>query len=206
MIRPLVASDRSSVVLLLEATENFSDAEVAIAVELMDAVVDRPDQTDYSAFVADRTFPRKPQTHEDTDTVAPNDDPGRDPAMSSLVGFLLIGPTPATSGTWDLYWIAVHPLAQGSGVASALSRFAESIVVSRGGYWLIAQTSGRPSYARARAFYEKQGFVALSRIPDYYRRGEDLVTYGKRLDVDPTPSRTPGAPPGEQRAARASIR
>jgi ribosomal protein S18 acetylase RimI-like enzyme len=94
---------------------------------------------------------------------------------------LIIGPTPATTGTWDLYWIAAHPELQGTGVAQALDAFAGEYVRARGGYLLIAETSGQPGYARARAFYQKQGYAELARIPDYYKPADDLVVFGRRL-------------------------
>src|SRR5918998_376947 len=37
-----------------------------------------------------------------------------------LVGYACYGPTPGTDGTFDLYWIAVHPAAQGGGEGGRL--------------------------------------------------------------------------------------
>jgi ribosomal protein S18 acetylase RimI-like enzyme len=94
----------------------------------------------------------------------------------------VIGLTPATEGTWQLYWIAVHPLYQGSGVAQALEKYAEAFVRELGGYWLLAETSSQTGYERARAFYRKRGYVELAQIPDYYKPLDNLVIYGKRLN------------------------
>jgi ribosomal protein S18 acetylase RimI-like enzyme len=159
VIRPLSSSDREVVLELLRSTGSFSDSEVAIASELIDTVVSNPRQVDYHAFVADSE--RRPG-----------------PLVS---GMLIIGPTPATAGTWDLYWIAAHPAHYGSGVGRQLAQFAEDYVRQRGGYLLIAETSGQPGYARARAFYLKQDYVELARIADYYKPADDLVVFGKRL-------------------------
>ena len=152
-MRPLRDGDREKVLDLLKATENFSGAELDVADELVTIVLEQPGQVDYHAFVSE-----------------------------DLLGFVLVGPTPATTGTWDLYWIASHPAAQGTGVAQTLDAFAKAYVRERGGYLLIAETSGRESYARARAFYRKQGYAELSRIADYYAPGDDLVVYGARLE------------------------
>ncbi len=103
-------------------------------------------------------------------------------ADDRIAGFLLLGPTPATVGTFDMYWIAAHPEFQGRGIAQELDCFAENFVRERGGYLLIAETSSQPSYARTRAFYTKARlFDELARIADYYKPGDDLIIFGKRV-------------------------
>jgi ribosomal protein S18 acetylase RimI-like enzyme len=159
VIRRLVREDRDAVLELLEATGSFSGAELAIAAELIDTTLEDPAGDDYHAFVAENTVPGEP----------------------GVSGMLIIGPTPATVGTWDLYWIAAHPRCQGSGVAQVLDAFAGEYVRDRGGYLLVAETSGQASYARARAFYVKQRYEELARIPDYYKPADDLVVFGRRL-------------------------
>lgn len=155
MIRPLSGSDRSPVMDLLRATHSFCRRELDIAAELMDAVVDNPGQEDYYAFVAEQA--------------------------EQVRGLLILGPVPATAGTWDMYWIAVHPDFHGTGIAQSLERWAESMVAEHGGYWLLAETSSQPGYQRTRAFYAKQGYAVLARIPDYYKPADDLIVFGKRL-------------------------
>lgn len=156
MIRPIERQDREPLLALLQATGNFTAAEVAIAAELIDIVINKPDQDDYHGFVHDR-------------------EPGAG-------GLLILGPVPATTGSWHMYWIAVHPDLQGSGIAQRLDQWAESFVRSRAGYWLLAETSGQPSYERTRGFYRKQGYQEMARIPDYYKPSDDLVIFGKRLN------------------------
>jgi len=158
IIRPFLGSDSESVLSLLKATRNFSAAEISIAEELL-GISAQPLQQDYFAFVA----------------VAD--------AADVIQGFVIIGPVPATAGTWNLYWIAVDPAHHGSGVADTLDSFAESFVRNRGGYWLLAETSSQPGYVRARGFYRKQGYLELARIADYYKPSDDMIIYGKRLSV-----------------------
>ena len=157
-IRPLVHADCPAVRVLLRATENFNEAELRLADELMDSFLDRPGQEDYFAFVAEA--------------------PG--PAGPDVVGFLVVGPTAAPVGTWDLYWIAVAPSHQGRGIGQALDTCAEVFVRARWGYLILAETSGRPRYARSRAFYRKQGYEAVARIADYYGPADDLIIFAKR--------------------------
>ena len=155
MIRPLQREDKHEVLDLVRATKNFSEAEVAIAEELIDICVEQPDQKDYFAYV--------------------NIVDGR------VAGFLLLGPTPATTGTFDMYWIAVHPDFQGRGISQSLDEYAVQFVRERNGYLIIAETSSQPSYERTRGFYTKQNYQIMARIPDYYKPGDDLMIFGKRV-------------------------
>jgi hypothetical protein len=57
----------------------------------------------------------------------------------------------------------------------------EQEVRGQGGRLLLADTSGTPAYDRTRAFYEGLGFHPAASIPDFYREGDPLVLYVKRL-------------------------
>jgi ribosomal protein S18 acetylase RimI-like enzyme len=166
-IRKLERSDREQVLEIVRATNNFNEQEVSIAAELVDVVLDQPEQADYYAYVYE--------------------------AEGNVSGFLLLGPTPATAGTYDMYWIVVDPDYQGQGIAQALDACAVSFVQERNGYWLIAETSSQPSYERSRAFYVKQGYSVLARIPDYYKPGDDLIIFGKRVGEPRNESSVVGA-------------
>lgn len=154
-IRPLERTDREPIRQLLVATDVFTPAEVDIAFELIDCVLEKPDQKDYVIF-----------TYESGNRVA---------------GYYCIGPTPATDGTFDLYWIAVHPMFQGTGIGRTLDDHAVEYIRSAGGRLIIAETSSQPKYEQTRRFYSSHGYSELSRIRDYYRIGDDLVVYGKYL-------------------------
>src|SRR4051812_2662483 len=114
MIRPYQAKDRNAVIEIVSATGNFNASEIAIATELIDICIEKPEQQDYCTFI-----------YEDKST-------------ERIAGFLIVGPTPATSGTYDMYWIASHPDFYGKGIASELDRFAEDFVRTHHGYLLIA--------------------------------------------------------------------
>jgi ribosomal protein S18 acetylase RimI-like enzyme len=161
MIRRLAAADCPAVRELLAESGNFNATEAAIAEELMGIAVGPNPQSDYHAFVYLGN------------------------GGAAVAGFLVLGPVPATAGSWHLYWIAVHPRLHGSGASAELHQSAEAFVRERGGYWLLAETSGLPGYARARGFYQKHGYTPLVQIPDYYRPADDMVLYGKRLDAAP---------------------
>ena len=155
MIREVTKEDRDKIIRLVRATNNFSDSEIAIAEELIDICTERPEQKDYFAYVAE--------------------------VSGRVAGFLLLGPTPATIGTYDMYWIAVDPEFQGHGIAQELDSYGVRFVQGRGGYLLIAETSSQPGYERTRAFYKKQQYEVLAQIRDYYKPGDDLVIFGKKV-------------------------
>jgi GNAT superfamily N-acetyltransferase len=155
VIRPLCREDRSPLEALLRATGVFSEDEVGIALELVDAVLEKPGQRDYIIRVSEEN--------------------------GAILGYYCVGPTPATASTFDLYWIAVDPARHGKGVGADLDRHALDLIRAMGGRLVIAETSSRPAYDGTRAFYLKRGYDELARIKDYYRPGDDLVVYGRYL-------------------------
>jgi ribosomal protein S18 acetylase RimI-like enzyme len=136
---------------ILAATGVFTADEVAVALELFD-----------------ETF----EGYEFLGLFADDD---------SVVAYTCYGPTPGTDGTFDLYWIAVHPAAQGAGEGSRLLVEVERRLRERGGRLLIVETSSRPAYARTRRFYDARGYREAARVADFYAPADDRVIYAKRL-------------------------
>lgn len=152
--------DRSAIGRILEAAGVFRPEEVAIGLELVDETLQPGPSTDYSWTIAERG--------------------------GEVVGFACYGPVPLTEGTYDLYWIAVEPAERGSGLAVRLDDAATDFARSRGARWLLAETSSTDGYTPAHRFYLRQGYRLLERIPDFYRVGDDRLTFGKRLDEPAT--------------------
>ena len=96
-------------------------------------------------------------------------------------GFACAGRTPLTAATWHLYWIAVHPGEQGTGVGRALQARVESFVRAQGGERIVLETSGRADYDRARRFYGDGGYREVGHIDAYYRAGDDCIIFCKVL-------------------------
>ena len=158
--------DRARVAELLLSTNVFSRDEIAVALELFDASIgdgtlagaDDAQVRDYEfvgAFDGDR-----------------------------LIGYSCVGPTPATDGTFDLYWLAVDPAAQGKGVGRALVREVERDLRSRGARLLLVETSSRPDYENTRAFYAKCGYIEAARIKDFYAPADDRIMLTTRLTTE----------------------
>ncbi len=156
ILRGLQADDRPSIARVLESCDAFRAEEVAIGLELVDESLDPGPATDYAWFLAELD--------------------------GMVVGFACFGPVPLAEGTFDLYWIAVSPEGRGRGVATRLDGAVEAAVRSRGARWLLAETSSTAPYAPAQAFYARRGYRLLGRIADFYRAGDDRLTFGKRLD------------------------
>jgi ribosomal protein S18 acetylase RimI-like enzyme len=161
-VRPLRADDRDAVAQLLRETGQFREPEVAVAIQLFDLGV-----------ALHGALPRDPSYV----FVGAEQD-------GALAGFVCYGATPATDGTYDVYWIAVRHDVQGRGVGRALLAYAERTVRAAGARLLVIETSGGERYERTRAFYEHAGYEELARVRDFYALGEDRVIFARRVRGD----------------------
>lgn len=154
-IRALRPDDRPYLLEALRSDRTFTDEEVSVALELIDNALDSGEH-DYSVRVADI--------------------PGRPAA-----GYICFGRTPMTASTYDLYWVVTHAQARGHGVASSLVKAMEEELVKVGGRSIRVETSQKETYGAARSLYARMGYPLLARFPDFYRPGDDLIVYYKRL-------------------------
>jgi ribosomal protein S18 acetylase RimI-like enzyme len=113
-----------------------------------------------------------------------------------LLGYACFGPTPSTQGTYDLYWIAVHPAAQRSGAGAALMAEVERQLNERGARMVVVETSSRDDYAPTRSFYHKRGYSEAARLRGFYAPGDDRVVLTKRVSDAPVviDRRSPSTP------------
>lgn len=154
-VRAIRPRDRQDIEQILIETGVFKEFEVDVALELVDAYYEAPDQ-DYTALGA---FTRG----------------------GKLVGYVCYGPTPMTEGTWDLYWIAVSPEVQGNGVGTRLLQEVERRLALQGARLVIIETSSQPMYAPTCAFYERHHYDLIARVPDFYAPGDDRLIFVKRI-------------------------
>ena len=153
----LVAGDAARIAALCAATGVFTESEIGVARELAEDRLARGAASSYRFLLAE-------QPH------------------GVLLGYACYGPTPCTESAWDLYWIVVHPAAQGGGLGRALlDRVADAVRVE-GGTALYAETAGKPAYAPTRAFYARTGFRAVATVPDFYARGDAKLILVRALD------------------------
>ena len=154
-LRPPKRADRERVREIVTATGVFRPEEISIALEVFDDGIAKPGQ-DYWVVGA---F-----------------------SGAAILGFAAFGTVPCTVGTWDLYWIAVDPAAQGRGVGRKLMAYCEETIRAEGGRLISVQTSSRDDYGPTRAFYDRLGYEAQATIPEYYAPGDGLIVYTKYLD------------------------
>jgi len=145
--------DRAALRRLVAATGVFQREERAIALELLDERLRRGPKSGYSFFFAERD--------------------------AKLVGYCAWGRVPLTRGSYDLYWIAVSPAAQGQGIGRALVARAERAVARRGGGGLYIETSSRAVYVGTRRFYRQVGYRQVARLRGFYAPGDDKVVFCK---------------------------
>lgn len=107
-----------------------------------------------------------------------------DDEEGELRGVAYYAPAPFADGTWDLLMIAVRPDCQGRGRGAALLRHVENALQASGQRVLLAETSGLPSYERARAFYAKCGYEEEARIREFYAAGDDKAVFRKALNAE----------------------
>ena len=156
MIRSLKASDRNEVIKILHSTNMFTPAEVALATEQIDIYLTDSNQFDYSVVVLESE-------------------------NFQVIGFLSFGPAPLTEDCYNLYWIAIHPRAQGRGHGRELILWLEKCLLLASARTILVETSSLSLYTPTRRFYRALGFQEVSRIPDYYKSGDDRITYIKHL-------------------------
>lgn len=140
---------------ILQNTPEFKPSEVVVAEEVIDSYLDNPRESGYYILVADDS--------------------------SAVIGYICYGPTPLTEGTWDLYWIAVTPDKQRTGIGSTLLDTAEKNIRDSGGRLAIIETSSVREYEKTRHFYFSHGYEIIACIPDFYTPGDDKLILQKQF-------------------------
>lgn len=153
--RGLAATDRGPLEELIRATEFFSPEEIEIALELVDDGLAQGAASHYRFLVGELN--------------------GR------VAGYACWGAIPGTRESADLYWIAVHPSAQGQGAGAALLRAAEEQMAAAGRTRVYVETSTRAQYDPTRRFYRACGYHLAAELADYYAPGDGKAVFLKVL-------------------------
>jgi ribosomal protein S18 acetylase RimI-like enzyme len=147
--------DKEAVMAILKQTKFFRPEELKVAEEVFDDSISGDPKNDYQSFVAR-------QAHK-------------------TIGWVCFGPTPCTVGTFDIYWIAVNPEHQNTGVGTSLVQYAVTTIKNSNGRMIVVETSGTEHYLTTRRFYEKLGFCPQLCIKDFYAVGDDKIIYIKKV-------------------------
>lgn len=180
---PLQRRDRTRLAELLAATGAFNSDEVQVALSLFDvslaeAAENASSRGSVGAAASSRGShsSRRDPPEADYEFLGAFDEKG-----DRLMGYVCFGATPATDGTYDLYWLAVDPAAQGRGVGTALVRAVEEKLADRGARLLVVETSSRPDYEGTRRFYARSGYMEAARVRDFYAPADDRIVLTTRL-------------------------
>lgn len=165
-VREITSDDRPGLLRMLGRIEQFAPDEVSVALELVDASLHDAAASGYECLVA----------------VDSEQAPGHATrGEGAVVGYICVGPTPMTEATWDLYWIAVDPEAQGKGIGRQLYAAFVERVLPRGARQVRIETSSKESYAATGGFYERLNFSIDGRLRDFYAEGDDLLIFYRRI-------------------------
>jgi GNAT superfamily N-acetyltransferase len=157
MIRATTAADTSILLAITDATGVFRPIEVQALREVLD---------DYHGGL--HAHGHRAITEEEGGVVR---------------GFAYYAPAAMTDRTWYLYWIAIRKDLHARGLGSGLLTHVEQdIRIGHHGRILLIETSSQPSYQLTRCFYLKHGYEQHAVLGDYYRDGDDMVVFRKRLD------------------------
>jgi len=133
----------------------FNEKEVHTVTELLEGYAEGPEISGYNFL----------SCHED----------------SRIIGYACWGPRELSGNGYDLYWICADPAVHSRGVGRALMQAVEEEIRRRNGVWLVIETSDTDHYAPARRLYERCGYSLAMYLPDFYKDGDGLCTYTKRV-------------------------
>lgn len=153
-LRALRDTDREKIREVLEDIKAFTPEEISVATSLVDEAL--RGSMPYCFLVA----------ADQHDTV---------------LGYICYGQVPMTSGTWDIYWIAVSKRFQRRHIGALLLRGAEEDIRSERGRLILIETSTKPSYRSTRKFYQGMGYRVKARIEQFYAERDDKLIYSKYL-------------------------
>lgn len=157
MIRKFNSNDREKLLDLINRIDIFAVAEKQVAVELLDEVINDPENDYYNIFVAE--------------------------LKGEIVGYHCTGKRALTEGVFDMYWIAVDPKIQNKGFGKELLNHAETFVIENHGNLILAETSSSDSYLQTRNFYKRNNYSILAEIEDFYKKEDHLIIFGKYLKI-----------------------
>jgi ribosomal protein S18 acetylase RimI-like enzyme len=153
-LREFQEKDREKIQEILGDVKIFTQAEIDVAMSLVDETLGR-DQS-YCFVVA-----------VDQDDTA--------------LGYICYGQAPMTANTWEVYWIAVSRRYQRRHIGSLLLEEVEKDIRVKAGRLIVIETSTKPSYRSTRKFYLEMGYRVTARIPRFYSEVDDKLILCKYI-------------------------
>ena len=151
----MTGADKEIYIKIAENTGVFRPVEIYCLREILDDCERRP-ETDYFLF----------DERED----------------GKICGFVILGTTPLTDFSWDIYWLVVDSSWHRKGVGKKLLAKAEAFVLGKNKRAVFRiETSSKKEYAAAHGFYERTGFAKVGAIPHFYTENDSLLIFSKHL-------------------------
>jgi len=148
-------SDIAAIRLITAATGYFSADEVDVAIELIEDRLTKGNASEYVFIFAE--------------------------VWGVVAGYASFGEIACTVGSYDLYWIAVHPDHQSAGIGRRLLGETERLIRAAGGRRIYVETSSRDQYKSTRDFYLRCGYEIDADQPDFYAPGDGKITLVKPI-------------------------
>ncbi|KUG24444.1 d-alanine-d-alanine ligase [hydrocarbon metagenome] len=148
-------SDIGTIAEIVKSSGFFSTEERDIALELAEEKLTQPHDSSYQFLFA-----------EDEKRV---------------VGYTCYGLVPATSSSYDIYWIVVSKDLRGQGLGKLLMAETEKLILQSGGRQVYVETSSRNQYKPTHKFYETCGYHQEAFLKNFYHEGESKIIYAKVL-------------------------
>ncbi len=154
--RQIKSSDIEAIADIVESSGFFSDEEIEIAIELAEEKLDQKEACSYQFLFAEEE--------------------------ERLIGYTCYGLIPATTASYDLYWIVVAQDLRGHGLGTLLMTETQRLIGLSGGKQIYAETSSRNQYKPTHNFYETCGYKKEAFLKDFYAQGDSKIIYAKVLE------------------------
>ena len=144
-------SDMERVREIVVSSGFFSEAEIEVAVELVQERLNKGVESGYYFLFAEQD--------------------------QKVVGYSCFGPIPCTVESYDIYWIAVQQELRRSGLGVAILKNVEERIREMGGKRIYVETSSRQQYKPSRSFYTRCGYRREATLENFYSSGDHKVIY-----------------------------
>jgi len=144
-------SDRKRVREIVVSSRFFSEAEIEVAVELVQERLNKGVESGYYFLFAEQD--------------------------QKVAGYSCFGPIPCTVESYDIYWIAVQQELRRSGLGVEILKNVEERIREMGGKRIYVETSSRQQYRPTRSFYSRCGYRREATLENFYSSGDHKVIY-----------------------------
>jgi ribosomal protein S18 acetylase RimI-like enzyme len=140
---------------ILRGSGFFRENEILVAIEVLLDGIKKADHSDYM-------FIRAMQGEK-------------------IVGYCSYGKIPESTHSYDVYWIAVDPGQQRSGIGKKLLVATEERIIAMGGKRIYVETSSQPLYEPTRQFYLRCAYKIEATLEEFYAPGDGKVIFVKAV-------------------------